>query len=75
MRDGEDGADGSEGEELLEEFVVGLLACECAEGRDDESIGVEAVSEDRFLGRRIRGGTQIIVRPVRVSGPCPRCRR
>src|SRR5207248_1130552 len=44
-RDGEDDADGSEREELLEEFVMGLLCFKFADGRDNESIGVEAISE------------------------------
>ena len=36
----------AEGEELLEEFVVGLLCFEFADGRDDEAVGVEAISEE-----------------------------
>ena len=48
-RDGEKDADGPEGEELLQEFVVGLLSFERAEGGDDKAIGVEAVPEEGFL--------------------------
>jgi hypothetical protein len=48
-RDGEKDPDGSVGEELLEEFVVGLLCFEFAEGRDDEAVGVEAISEKRLF--------------------------
>ena len=48
-RDGENDSDGSEGEELLEEFVVGLLCFEFADGRDDEPVGVEAISEERLF--------------------------
>lgn len=44
--DDEDNAEGSEGEELLKEFVVGVGCLEGAEGRDDEAIGVEAITED-----------------------------
>ena len=48
-RDGEKDSDGSEGEELLKEFVVDLLCFKFADGRDDEPVGVEAISEKRLF--------------------------
>ena len=68
-RDGENDADGSEGEELLEEFVVGLLCFEFADGGDEEAVGVEAISEERLFDCVFEGEAQMRVRPVRVSGP------
>ena len=54
--DGEKRADGSEGEELLKELVVGLLRLKYTEGRDDETVGVEAISEERLLDGIFEGG-------------------
>ena len=54
-RDGEKDSDGAEGEELLEEFVVGLLCFKFADGRDDEAVGVETISEKGFFDRVFEG--------------------
>src|SRR6266851_3352130 len=53
--DGKKDSDGSEGEELLEKFVVSLLCFKFANGRDDEPVGVEAISEKRLFERVFEG--------------------
>jgi len=49
--DGEDYARNSVGEELLKEFIVGLLSLEVIEGGNDEAIGVQTISKQRLFER------------------------
>jgi len=47
--DDQDYTESSKGEELLEKLVVGVGRLKDTEGRDDESVGVEAIAEERLL--------------------------
>src|SRR5271155_3712612 len=49
--DGEDYAHNSVGEELLKEFIVGLLSLKVIERGNDEAIGVQAISKQRLFER------------------------